>query len=157
MALVAFNLGQPGIQTDTASAFNRWYQTVAEQLAKADDALAARLSLRVTVTLKEPLHGETPAVWNLPATSLADPTERENISRALQLIRESGVFGLLPLRNPESNASYLSLSVADAEQRFETVVPFNAVEQSIQLQNLVKLLEIYSMQKNSTQVEPARL
>lgn len=157
MALIAFNLGQPGIQTDTASAFNKWYQTAAAQLAQAGDAQGSHLSLRLTVTVQEPVRGDSPTVWNLPTTSLNYPEERENIARALQLIRESGVFGFAPLRNPTASASLLALRVHDATQHFEIVVPLQVVEESIQLQNLLKLLEIYSMRKDTHQVEPARL
>jgi hypothetical protein len=162
MALVAFNLGQPGIERDTASAFNKWYQNTSTKLTQTQDSNNPGLSLGITITLKGPGQLNPPNVWNLPETSLSDPNERENTIRALQLVSESGIFGFAPLRNPSPDTPSLSLTVKDtsdteAPQKFEIVIPFSAVEENIQLRNLLKLLEIHSTQQDITQVEPARL
>ena len=157
MALVAFNLGQPGIERDTASTFNAWYEQAATKLGPSAEPQQADLALRVTVSVKDALHGDAPTVWNVPSSSLLDRGERENTSRVLQLIRESGVFGFTPLRNPASASSLLALSIKDGEQQFDITVPYSAIEQSIQLQNLLKLLDVYSNQPDTSHVEPARL
>jgi hypothetical protein len=163
MALVAFNLGQPGIERDTASAFNKWYQATAAKVSQTGESENSPLSMRVTITLKGPGQTNQPSVWNLPEVAPGDQNDRENTTRALQLISESGVFGFSPLKNPSSETPSLSLTVKDLNdnetpQQFEITIPFSAVEENIQLRNLLKLLEVYSTQKDLTPVvEPARL
>lgn len=157
MAVVAFNIGQPGIETDTAANFNRWYQATAPKLAPSTEFNETSLSLRIAITVNNVSSRGTPTVWNLPLTSLRDPQERENTGRVLQLIRESGIFGLAPLKNPASSSSFISVSVSDGEEHFDISVPFRTVEENIQLQNLLKLLDVYSSQIGTPHVEPARL
>ena len=157
MAVIAFNIGQPGIETNTAAAFNAWYQATAPKLSPSGDFNESDLPLRITVTLTNSTLRDTPTVWNVPLASLRDPQERENAGRVLQLIRESGIFGFTPLRNPTSVSSVITLSIRDGDEQFETSVPFRTVEGNIQLQNLLKLLDIYSTQTGTPHVEPARL
>lgn len=157
MAVVAFNIGQPGIETNTAAAFNAWYQATAPKLTPSSEFNESTLPLRITVTVTHSTSRDTPTVWNVPLTSLRDPQERENTGRVLQLIRESGIFGFTPLRNPTSVSSLITVSIRDGDAQFETSVPFRAVEGNIQLQNLLKLLDIYATQTGTPHVEPARL
>jgi len=157
MALVAFNLGRPGIEADTASAFNAWYRTTAEKLAPSADVNGYDSALDLTVTINVNYQQQAPSTWRVPSTSLRDPQERENTARVLQLIRESGVFGFAGLRNPTRSITSMTLTIKDGDQIFETTVPYGVVEQNIQLQNLLKLLEVFSSQTSTNPLEPARL
>lgn len=157
MALVAFNLGRPGIETDTAAAFNAWYKVTSEKLSQSDVEQDSDLTVQVKISLKDPGRGDTPSVWTIPATSLADPAQRESTNRVLQLIREAGVFGLAPSKDAANSPSSISFSVKDANQQFDITLPYTVVENSIQLQNLLTFLDIYSSQASTPTIEPARL
>jgi hypothetical protein len=157
MALVAFNLSNPTMHSDLGSSFNAWYSRVAPELEPGVDLKDGALTLKVSVLLKDPSRGATPSVWELPSRSLLDATDRENTARVLQLIRESGVFSLAPLRNPASVESLVSFSVKDADRLFEISVPLDAARNNIQVMNLLKLLDIYASSTETPDVTPARL
>jgi hypothetical protein len=157
MALVAFNLGQPGIQTDNAIAFNSWYDEASSRFLPNSELSDADLALRIQVTAKDPSLGETPSVWSFPNNSLREPDEREDTGRVLQLIRESNIFGFAPLKDPLNAKSALSISIKDGDQSFDTTVPYNITESNIQLKNLLKLLEVFSAKTPAADLEPARL
>lgn len=157
MALIAFNLGRPGLKSDLLTSFNQWYEGAATKLSPSAELRETDLSLKVSVTLKDPAHTPPVAVWDLPSKSLLDSTERENTARVLQLIRESGVFGLSPARNPAQNAAIVSFSVREGDRVFETTVPMESVRENIQLMNLLKLLEVYSNTPSDSEVTPTRL
>jgi hypothetical protein len=157
MALVAFNLGRPRIETDTAAEFNSWYKLTAEKLNQTKDVQRSDLAVQVRITLREPTHGDTPTVWLIPSTSLADTAEREATSRVLQLIRESGVFGLPSTKIASDAPSSISINLKDANQQFEITLPYHVVENNIRLQNLLTFLQVYSAQRNTPSIEPARL
>jgi hypothetical protein len=163
MALVAFNLGRPGIETDTAAAFNAWYKVISERLSQTGEGQHSDLehhsdlAVQVRISLREPTRGNTPTVWTIPATSLSDPAERDSTSRVLQLIREAGVFGLSPRKGGSDAPSSISFSIKDAGQQFDITLPYTIVESSIQLQNLLTFLEVYSNHRSTPSIEPARL
>ena len=94
--------------------------------------------------------------WTLPARSLAEASDRENTARVLQLLSESEVFSVRPVTSPKEGVSYLSISVREGEQKFETTVPAEEVERRIQLQNLLKLLDIFSKAAPPLAIEPSR-
>ena len=52
--------------------------------------------------------------------------------------------------------SFLSISVRNNERVFETTIPTLEVEKNIQLQNLLKLLEIFSNSTQALAIDPAR-
>ena len=157
MALVAFNLGQPGIQTDNAIAFNKWYDDASSRLLPNAELTEADLALRIQVTAKDPSLGEAPSVWNFPNSSLRDQDESEDTGRVLQLIRESNIFGVAPLKDSLNSKSAISISIKDGDQSFDTTVPYNITESNIQLKNLLKLLEVFSAKTPAADLEPARL
>lgn len=157
MALIAFNLSQPGLKSDQLTSFNDWYQGAATKLSPEAELKEADLALKVSVTLQDPSHTPPVSVWQIPSKSLLDVAERESTARVLQLIRESGVFGLTPLRNPTPNIAHVSLVIKDGERVFEIAVPLDSVRENIQLMNLLKLLEVYSNSPASSEVTPARL
>jgi hypothetical protein len=157
MALIAFNLGRPGLKSDLLTSFNNWYEATALKLSPESELKEADLTLKVSVTLRDPSHAPPVSVWELPQKSLLDVSERENTSRVLQLIRESGVFGLTPLRNPPLNVPHVSVVVKEGERVFETAVPLESVRENIQLMNLLKLLDVYSRSPATSEVAPTRL
>jgi hypothetical protein len=71
-------------------------------------------------------------------------------------VSESGVFGLTNVPAPEADKAYLSIAVKDGEQNFQITVSAAEVEKSIQLQNLLKLLDIFSTTAPPLAIEPAR-
>jgi hypothetical protein len=157
MALVAFNLGQPGIQTDNAIAFNDWYQSASGKLLPNSEISETDLNLHIKISARDPSLGAAPTEWILPASSLREPEERENTGRVLQLIRESNVFGFTPISDPERSQSVIALDVKDGDQSFSIAVPYNVIEKNIQLKNLLKLLDVYSTQKPANEIEVERL
>jgi hypothetical protein len=158
MALIAFNLGRPpGLKSDLLTSFNSWYEGTALKLTPDAELKDAGLSLKVLVTLKDPSDSPPVSTWELPATSLLDLAERENTARVLQLIRESGVFGLTSLRNPTATTPHVSFVVQEGERVFETAISLDVVRENIQLMNLLKLLEVYSSTPAASNVDPTRL
>jgi len=157
MALFAFNVGRPGIETNTAVAFNDWYSETSEKLNQAGAGQDSSIVMQVTIYLRDTTRRGTPTIWTIPTTSLADPAERESTARVLQLIRESGVFGLSPSKAALAGTAAISLSVRDASQQFDITLPYSVVENSIQLQNLITFLEVRATQQNTPRIEPTRL
>jgi hypothetical protein len=157
MALVAFNLGSPTIQNNLQTSFNEWYQGVADKLSPTADLKETDLTLQISIVVKDPSRGATPSAWQLPTRSLLDPTDRENTGRVLQLLRESGIFGLSGVRDQANAPSVMSVSVKDAQKQFEIAIPLDAVQENIQLLNLLKLLEVYSNTPSASEVLPERL
>jgi hypothetical protein len=143
MALIAFNLSQPGIQSINGAAFNSWYPHGTAKLTSQNNEAA----ISIAITLNRPSNGEStsPKRWDLPNKAAHDTGETmktPDISRVLQLIYESKVFELSPVTAPLNQASgYLTITIADNDNRFETTVGYRAIEESIQLRNLVALLE----------------
>lgn len=157
MAIVAFNLSRPSLKNDLSTSFNEWYQGASPLLQGHDEAKQADLSLKVSIAVSSPSLGDKPSVWTLPARSLLEPEDRENTARILQLIRESGVFGLKPVTERAGNRAAITFSIKDGERQFEISVPMEEVEDNIQLKNLLKLLDIYANTPRPSDVEPARL
>lgn len=143
MALVAFNLGQPGLQNINGAAFNSWYPHGTVKLTSQNNEAA----ISIAITLNRPSNSATssPKRWDLSnktVTDTVEPTNTPDISRILQLIYESKVFELSPVTAPLNQASaYLTITVIDGDNKFETTVSYRAIEENIQLRNLVALLE----------------
>jgi hypothetical protein len=157
MALVAFNLGSPTLHNNLQSSFNEWYRGASEKLLPSAELKETDLSLQVSILVRDPSHGTTPSVWQLPTKSLLDPVDRENTGRVLQLLSESGIFGLSSVRDQATSPSLMSVTVKDAQKQFEIAVPLEAVQENIQLRNLLKLLQVYSSTPSSSEVTPERL
>ncbi len=157
MAIIAFNLSNPTLKSDLVTSFNEWYQSTSPNLQPTADPKAADLSLTVAVTLSNPSLATTPATWTLPTRSLLDSDDRDNTARILQLIKESGVFGLNPLRGGSRSTPSLAISVKDNTKQFEITIPLEEAQSNIQLQNLMKLMDLYTHAPATPNVEPARL
>lgn len=157
VGLIVFNLTRPGLHSERQAAFDTWYSSTIPSLEVGTDAALASRKLTIKVRLTGAL-GSTPVnEWTLPMQNLGNPEDRTRTTRVLQLISESQVFGLSPAKNPSNNAAYLFLSIADGEQHFDTVVALQQVEKDIRLQNLIKLLEVFSSQPPTPAVDPTRL
>ena len=157
VGLVAFNLTRPGLQSERQAAFDTWYSSTVPSLEVGTDAALANRKLTVKVRMTGAL-GSTPvSEWTLPIQNLGNAEDRTRTARVLQLISESQVFGLPPAKDPSDSAGYLFLSIADGEQHFDTVVALQDVEKDIRLQNLIKLLEVFSSQPPTPAIDPTRL
>ena len=155
--LVAFNLTQVRIESNLLSSFDTWYKRAAVTLATTSAPQEVDQSLKVVITLHSPQIQSGPATWTLPRTSLLDANDRENTARILQLISESRVFGLRPLRSESGDRPSLAISVTDSQQQFQITVSLEDIQDNIQIQNLLKLIDVYSHTEPTTSVEPARL
>ena len=156
IALVIFNLNFPGVESDALVSFNKWYAETSPKLERGDAASLSNVKLNVSIGL---INRPTPPPslsWTLPARSLADASDRDNTARVLQLIHESGVFGQRVVTKTRSDISYLTISVRDGDTVFQTTVPAEEIEKSIQLQNLLKLLDIFSKTTPAHEIEPSR-
>jgi hypothetical protein len=155
--LIAFNLTHIRIESDLRSSFESWYQHTSQTLTMSSPLKETDQSLKVSITLNSPQNHPTPATWTLPRTSLLDTLERENIARILQLLSESKVFGLRPLSGDAADRPSLAIAVSDSQQQFQIVVSLEDIQENIQIQNLLKLIDVYSHTEPSTSFEPARL
>jgi len=155
--LIAFNLTQVRIESNLLSSFDAWYKRVAVTLGPISAPQETDQSLKVVITLHSPQTQSGLATWTLPRTSLLDANDRENTARILQLISESRIFGLRPLRGESGGRPSLAISVTDSQQQFQTTVSLEDIQDNIQIQNLLKLIDVYSHTEPGTSVEPARL
>lgn len=154
--LIAFNLTHVRIESNLLSSFDTWYKRAAATLATTSAHQETDQSLKVVITLHSPQTQSGSATWTLPRASLLDASDRENTARILQLISESRIFGVRPLRNESSERPSLAISVTDSQQQFQITVPLEDIQDNIQIQNLLKLIDVYS-HTEPTSVEPARL
>jgi hypothetical protein len=155
--LVVFNLNQPPLESERQAAFNAWYSSARPSLELASDAALANRKLTIKVRVTTPAGTSPVNEWTLPIQNLAHSEDRSRTTRVLQLISESQVFGLAPAENSRDVVGRLFISITDGEQHFDTVVPLEDVEKDIRLQNLLKLLEVFSTQPMEAPVDPTRL
>jgi hypothetical protein len=157
VALFAFNLTQPGPKNELQSSFDKWYAESAPALEAHDNGTYQGKEISVTV---KSLHGgsaSTSHEWKLPSSSLVDVEQRSRIARVLQLIAESQVFSIRSVSNLKPGGAYVTIAVADPTRKFETTVSYDDVKDNIQLQNLLKLLEVFAANPPAPPVNPAQL
>lgn len=150
--LIAFNAFNSKLETEQLASFNEWYPTTSALLASDKTEDLNRSKLRVSIRLEG---GLQKSEWNFPSHSLSDAEDRDKTSRVLQLISESKIFGITPA-SKSSSGETISIAVSDDTVSFATTVKADAVKENIQLQNLLKLLEIYA-KTPTQQVNPAQL
>jgi hypothetical protein len=154
IALVVFNLARPAPDHELQASFDAWYSAAAARVS--DSAETSQTSHGISVSIK--LSGsENPGEWRLPAANVPSLEERARMARILQLLSEAQVFNLPSLRSQSGQEPHLAITVADHERTFETKVSLQTVAENIQLQNLLKLLEVYSLQPAATVANPAQL
>lgn len=149
--LIAFNSLYCKLETEQLAAFKEWYPTTQTILQSDNGEQASKSKLHITIRLQG---GPQTSSWTFPSSSLAVPEDRERTLRVLQLISESKVFGLPA--SSSKNGESLSISISDESASFSTTISGDAVKENIQLQNLLKLLEIYSSTPTQP-VNPAQL
>jgi hypothetical protein len=143
-ALLAFNLFYSKLDSELLASFNDWYSQTAPTIdtENAESALNSKVS--VTITLSGVLANPGTNTWTFPTRSFADAEDRAHTARVLQLISESKVFGSPGVTRKDGNGSYVSVTVTDSDRKFDITVSAQTVEQNIQLQNLLKLLQVYA-------------
>jgi hypothetical protein len=149
-ALIAFNTLSYNLESEQLASFNEWYPNAANMLSN-ENPEAGKSKLQVTLRVNGGLSGST---FTFPSRTLADSNDREQTSRILQLLKESKVFGI-----PQSSAkndSQVTITVSDESGSFSTTIDSDAVQDNIQLQNLLKLLEVYAATPQQP-VNPAQL
>ena len=156
LALLLFNGTRPALQSDTLAKFNAWYETAAPTLDSGTDATLANRKLTLKVRLSG-TSGASANEWILPTHNLGNADDRSRTIRVLQLIHESQLFGLRSTQDPVEGESYLSISITDGDQRFDTVIKADDVEGDIRIQNLIKLLEVFSTEPAVPTIDPTRL
>jgi hypothetical protein len=95
--------------------------------------------------------------WKLPNGSLSDPEQRARVARVLQLIAESQLFSIRRSSASKTGGAYLAIAVVDPTRRFETTISFDEVKENIQLQNLLKLLEVFAASPPAPPMNPNQL
>jgi len=155
-ALLLFNGTRPALQSDALSAFNSWYEAAAPTLDSGSDATLANRKLTLKVRISSAA-GTPASEWILPTHNLGNVDDRSRTIRVLQLIHESQLFGLKPVRDPLEGGSHLSIAISDGEQHFDTVIKADEVEGDIRIQNLIKLLEVFSTEPAVPTIDPTRL
>lgn len=152
-SLIAFNAFNGKLESENLAAFNDWYPQTASMLESESSEAATKSKLQVSIRITSAL---TTSHWNFPSHTFADLNERSQTSRVLQLISESKVFGLPTVSRPKEGGSYVTVAVSDENVSFSTTVASESVENNIQLQNLLKLLEVYA-NTPAQPVNPAQL
>ena len=156
--LAAFNWTRPPLETEKEVAFREWYKVASPALhdAEAPSLIASSPKIRVKVRGDSGLY-VAPQEYTLPSVEMDPDAERERLTRILQLIAESQIFGMKPMDVPAEEAHYLSVSVDAGEKKFDIAVPYNTVRDNIQLQNLLQLLELFSSTAHLETVVPGNL
>lgn len=142
-ALLAFNLSYSKLDSELLASFNDWYASTAPALDTETPDPSLKSKVSITITLSGTLATQPVNSWTFPARSLSETEDRAQTLRVLQLISESKVFGAPPVTRKESNGGYVTITVTDNERKFDITVSAQTVEESIQLQNLLKLLQVY--------------
>jgi hypothetical protein len=150
-ALIAFNTLSYNLESEQLASFNEWYPQAATVLDDTAAENPAKSKLQVTINIKGGLSSST---FSFPSRSLADANDRAQTSRVLQLLKESKVFGIAQSSGKED--SQVTITVSDDTGSFSTTVDASAVQDNIQLQNLLKLLEVYTTTPQQP-VNPAQL
>jgi hypothetical protein len=153
--LIGFNASRARLESELLAQFNEWYTEVSPKLYTTDDSSPTLSTLNVTIQLSGPDYPSLTS-WTFPPHALTDPEERAQTARVLQLVSESKVFQVHPITREVSGENYLRISVSDQTKRFETVVALKSVRDNIQLQNLLKLLQLFGNEPKAT-VSPTQL
>ena len=150
--LIAFNSTRTDLKTEGLASFTAWHDKTA-MILNATNPEVAPPKVAVTIRMNQATPGNAPQTWALPSISVTDPTERAQITRVLQLINESKIFGHPKADSNDPSIPTLTITITDESDRFETTVPLRDIENNIQLQNLLKLLQVFSATPG-TEVSP---
>lgn len=151
--LIAFNSSRTDLKTAGLASFTAWHDKTATIL-NATNPEAVPPKVAVTIRMNQATAGNAPQTWSLPSVSITDPTERAQITRVLQLINESKIFGHPKADSNDPSIPTLTITITDESDRFETTVPLRDIENNIQLQNLLKLLQVFSVTPGTDVIPP---
>ncbi len=142
--LVLFNLMRPPLESEVEGSFRDWYKTTSTALSSSETPLVASSLPKVKIKVRgdSGLY-KTPQEYTLPTKDKDLDVEREKLSRILQLVFESQLFTMPSMGEPKDGDDYVSISVEGGERQFSITVPYDTVRENIQLQNLLKLLELF--------------
>lgn len=145
LLFVGFNAFQPPLESVQEAAFNKWYeQHVAHGTQKPSLQSDATLStITVSVSVYEIRQKNVVASWSIPRPHATPMSDYDMLLRVLQLIRESNLFHLKPDTRSSGEGLSISISIKTPQQSFQTTIPMESAQESIQLKNLLKLLETH--------------
>jgi hypothetical protein len=141
--LIAFNSTRTDLKTAGLASFTAWHTKTAVLLNDANPEVTPP-KVTVTIRMNQASPGLAPQTWSFPSLSITDATDRAHTTRVLQLINESRIFGLAKADSNDTTIPTLTVTITDENERFETSVPLRDIESNIQLQNLLKLLQVFS-------------
>ena len=149
---VIFNATRPGLETETQARFTQWYEDASSYLTKTEGTPATVRKILATITLtSDSLPDGKSAQWTVPNRGLEESEQRSRLARVLELIKESQIYGNSAyLVSTPPTTPHLSVAVIEGENTFSAAIPLKDLEKSIQMKNLLKLLEIFS----STPTQP---
>lgn len=150
-SVIAFNTFYTKLETEQLAAFNEWAPKTFDLLENQNPEAATKSKVSISIRLEG---GEKASTWTFPEHTLADTKEREQTARVLQLINESKVFGISPASR-NASGERITIAITDESTSFSTTVSAQELRSNIQIQNLLKLLEIYASTPESP-VNPAQ-
>jgi hypothetical protein len=160
LLFIGFNAYQPPLENIQEAEFNKWY---AEQATKgtnkpplqSDGALSG---VTVLVSVYENKNKNVVGEWLVPRAHATNSSDHDMLLRVLQLIRESNLFHLEPDGHSSGKGLSVSIVIKTPAKSFQTTIPMRAVDESIQLKNLLKLLETHdSLPPQKTALPTSRL
>jgi len=157
--IAVFNWNRPPLETGRQAAFREWYASAVPPLQNetAPTNGSSDLKVRIKVQGDSSGHYAAPHEYILPGNGSDPARERERIARILQLIAEAQLFSMTPIGTPTDGGNVLSVAITDGQKQFETTIPYETVRDNIQLQNLLKLLDLFEGTSQSETLNPSRL
>lgn len=145
LLFIGFNAYQPSLENIQEAEFNSWYEeTITKRTAKPQlQGDTTPSAVAVSIIVNEIQSKNVIAQWNIPRTHVASSSDYDMLLRVLQLIKESNLFHLKPVTRSSGKEFSVSITVKTPQQSFQTTISMQAVEESIQLRNLLKLLETH--------------
>ena len=155
VALLAFNLTRRPLKFIEDAAFTNWASKVEPTLGTAVGEELPNVSIRIAL----PAMGKNPAVkWHMASSDFVGDSSadsREKFLRIFGMLKEANLFGLN--QSTESKDAVI-VEVLTPEKEFHSSFFPSAVSSNIQAQNLLKLIELYSMSTPTpAPVDPGRL
>lgn len=151
VALVAFNSAQPPLEKIQEAAFNTWYEKTTPKMRTED---TEQLDILVTITVQAEAENRALASWTVPRHPNEYVSDRAMLLRVLDLIHASDVFHFKQGTGKELS---VHITVRNEQELFETTIPMKVAKKSIQLLNLLKLLEVSDSLPATSRVSPSRL
>lgn len=141
---VCINLNRPAPKDPRQVEFEKWLHPIEEESnASSGDRALQRSPIQLHFVSEYP---EFLADWKFVTSG--DPDGDNKIVRILELAREGEVFALAAPQPPPGEPS-MQLVAERNGKSFSSRFSRSAVEKNLQLQSMIKLLEIYSGEQQS--------